>query len=54
MPLRYPHQSHYLKSRHVVIIDDVMTTGNTVNEVAKRINMAGAERVDVWCVARVV
>ena len=42
------------KSRHVVIIDDVMTTGNTVNEVAKRINMAGAERVDVWCVARVV
>lgn len=42
-----------LKNKHVCIIDDVMTTGNTVNEVAKCIQRAGAERIDVWCIARV-
>ncbi|MFK7815045.1 MAG: double zinc ribbon domain-containing protein [Gammaproteobacteria bacterium] len=42
-----------LKNKHVCIIDDVMTTGNTVNEVAKCLRKAGAGRVDVWCVARV-
>jgi len=43
-----------LKNKHVCILDDVMTTGNTVNEMAKCLRMAGAERVGVWCVARVV
>ncbi|MEM7400681.1 MAG: ComF family protein [Pseudomonadota bacterium] len=42
-----------LNNKHVCIIDDVMTTGNTVNEVAKCLRNAGAKRVDVWCVARV-
>lgn len=39
--------------KHAVIIDDVMTTGSTVNEVAKCLKEAGVKRVDVWCVARV-
>ena len=41
------------KHKHVCIVDDVMTTGNTVNEVAKCLRNAGAKRVDVWCIARV-
>lgn len=42
-----------LKNKHVCIVDDVMTTGNTVNEVAKCLKNAGAERIGVWCIARV-
>ncbi len=41
------------KNKHVCIIDDVMTTGNTVNEAAKCLKKAGAKKVDVWCIARV-
>ncbi len=42
-----------LKNKHICIVDDVMTTGNTVNEVAKCVRNVGAKRIDVWCVARV-
>lgn len=42
-----------LKNKHICIIDDVMTTSNTVNEVAKCLKKVGAKRVDVWCIARV-
>ena len=37
---------------HVAIIDDVMTTGSTANELAKTLLKAGAESVDVWVCAR--
>lgn len=37
---------------NVVIVDDVMTTGATVNEMAKHLKKAKARRVDVWVVAR--
>lgn len=46
--------SSIINNKHVCIIDDVMTTGNTVNEVAKCLRKAGAERVGVWCIARVI
>lgn len=39
--------------KRVAIIDDVMTTGSTVNEVAKCLRKAGAEEIHVWVVARV-
>jgi ComF family protein len=39
--------------RHLVIFDDVVTTGATVTELAKTLKRAGAERVDVWAIARV-
>ena len=42
-----------LKNKQVCIIDDVMTTGNTVNEVAKCLKKAGADKISVWCIARV-
>jgi ComF family protein len=37
---------------HVAIVDDVMTTGATVAELASVLKEAGARRVDVWVVAR--
>jgi ComF family protein len=37
---------------HVAIIDDVMTTGNTSNELARSLKQAGATRVEVWVIAR--
>ncbi len=41
-----------LKNRHVAIVDDVVTTGQTVNEFARVLKRAGAARVYVWSVAR--
>lgn len=38
--------------RHVAIVDDVMTTGSTVDAFARAVLAAGAERVDVWVLAR--
>ncbi|MRI31712.1 amidophosphoribosyltransferase [Endozoicomonas sp. OPT23] len=38
--------------RHVAIVDDVVTTGATVSEIALLLKKQGAERVDVWCLAR--
>jgi ComF family protein len=37
---------------HVAIIDDVVTTGSTVNEIAKVLKRAGVKRVEVWAIAR--
>lgn len=38
--------------RHIVLIDDVITTGATVKELAKVLLKMGVQRVDVWCCAR--
>lgn len=38
--------------RHVAIIDDVVTTGTTVKELAKTLRRAGVEVVEVWACAR--
>ena len=37
---------------HVSLVDDVMTTGSTLNECARVLKRAGVRRVDVWVVAR--
>lgn len=37
---------------HIAIIDDVITTGSTVNELARTLKRAGARRVEVWAIAR--
>ena len=41
-----------LEADRVAILDDVVTTGSTVTELAKVLKNAGAKRVDVWAVAR--
>lgn len=38
---------------HVVLIDDVMTTGTTLNAAAHALRRAGVRRVDAWVCARV-
>lgn len=38
--------------QHVVIFDDVITTGSSVSELCKVIKRAGVKRVDVWSLAR--
>lgn len=37
---------------HCVILDDVVTSSNTVNSLARALKKAGAARVDIWCCAR--
>jgi ComF family protein len=37
----------------VIVVDDVYTTGSTLNEIARTLKRAGAERVEVLTVARV-
>jgi len=44
--------SQELPARQVAIIDDVITTGSTVGELARVLKRAGARRVEVWAVAR--
>jgi predicted amidophosphoribosyltransferase len=39
--------------RHVILVDDVLTTGATCRECAGALRAAGARRVDVVTVARV-
>lgn len=41
-----------LRQRRVAIVDDVMTTGSTVEELARVLKAGGAEWVEVWAVAR--
>ena len=48
------NSKYSFKNMRVAVLDDVMTTGNTVNEVAKCLKTAGAKQIDAWCIARVI
>ena len=52
--LKNAFQSHTLPYQHVTLIDDLLTTGNTANEVARTLKRQGVKEVDVWCCARAV
>lgn len=41
-----------LNYQHIALVDDVMTTGSTVNEAARELKRHGITRVDVWTIAR--
>ena len=44
--------SRALAAQRVAIIDDVVTSGNTVTEFAHVLGEAGAESIEIWAVAR--
>jgi len=56
------HRQHNIKNafkfinrnnyKHVVIFDDVVTTGSSVSELSRELKQAGVLRVDVWSLAR--
>jgi ComF family protein len=41
-----------LRDQHVALVDDVMTTGATIHELARAVRAAGANRIEVWLLAR--
>lgn len=43
-----------VEDRHVVIVDDVFTTGTTASELARIIKGAGAKRVDIFTACRTI
>jgi predicted amidophosphoribosyltransferase len=38
--------------RHAAVLDDVVTTGATVSELAALLKKRGVEKVDIWALAR--
>ncbi|MEM9469524.1 MAG: ComF family protein [Pseudomonadota bacterium] len=49
-----PKKIENIRGKNILLIDDVLTTGATVNECAKTLKQAGAKTVNVLTVARVV
>jgi predicted amidophosphoribosyltransferase len=41
-----------VRGRHIALIDDVMTTGTSLGELAATLKRAGAREVSCWVVAR--
>ena len=45
-------QLDIIKGKSIAIVDDVMTTGASLNELAKTLKKAGAANVECWVIAR--
>ncbi len=45
-------ESAELRGKHIAIVDDVMTTGASIGELAHVLKQAGAREVSAWVVAR--
>jgi ComF family protein len=43
-----------VRGKHVAVVDDVMTSGASLNELAQALKQAGASEVSNWVVARTV
>jgi ComF family protein len=39
--------------RHIALVDDVLTTGSTLGEAARTLQVAGVNRIEFWVAARV-
>jgi predicted amidophosphoribosyltransferase len=49
-----PGRTRGIEGRKLVVVDDVITTGATVEACARVLKLAGAARVDILALARVV
>ena len=47
-----PRRCAELQGRDVAVVDDVMTTGATAEEITRVLRAAGAARVQIWALAR--
>jgi len=47
-----PGRARELRGRHVALLDDVMTSGATLFEIARVLRQAGASQVQAWVIAR--
>lgn len=52
--LRHAFQVKKIPYEHVALIDDLLTTGCTANELAHTLKKSGVHQVDIWCCARTV
>lgn len=52
--LHQAFQSKPTSYQHVTLVDDLLTTGSTANELARVLKQQGVARVDLWCCARAV
>ncbi|WED42210.1 ComF family protein [Legionella cardiaca] len=50
--LRHAFEVKANSYQHITLVDDLLTTGNTVNELATLFKKQGVAHVDVWCCAR--
>ncbi|MFT6217976.1 MAG: ComF family protein [Cycloclasticus pugetii] len=41
-----------IELRSIAVIDDVVTTGSTANEIAKTLKKKGVQQVEIWAFAR--
>ncbi len=46
------HQLAPLPYQHVALIDDVVTTGSTLNELARVLRRGGVKTIQIWAIAR--
>lgn len=41
------------ETKHIAIIDDIITTGNTVSALSQQLKSSGVQRISIWALARV-
>jgi ComF family protein len=46
------HPAAPIPYQHVALIDDVVTTGSTLNELAKVLRQTGVKTIQIWAIAR--
>ena len=46
------HCDNHQSINSIAVIDDVVTTGSTANEIAKTLKKSGVKRVEIWAFAR--
>ncbi len=51
---RYLRSAHSLRDQHILLIDDVLTTGSTASEVSMVLKQSGAAKVTLAVIARAV